>query len=369
MTDEPQRVLLHAFSTFNLGGPQARFVQLANAFGKRYRHLVMAMDGNFQAADRLDPGVDWRPLRLPVKRGGMLANRAAFRAELKAHRPDLLLTYNWGAIEWAAANFPRLVPQVHAEDGFGPEEANRQLPRRVWTRRVLLGWTHTPVVVASRNLERIAVGQWHLPAANVRFVANGVAIPESAGVVRVPRAAGPLTIGTVAGLRPEKNVARLIRAFAAVRARQPARLVIVGDGPERAALETLADELRVAADVEFTGYLADPIARLRTFDLFALSSNTEQLPISMLEAMAHGIPVVATRVGDVADVLPPMAHDGTCAADDVTFSACLLLAVEQQARWPQWVAAGLQRVKTDYAEDRMRGEWGRVFDATHELLH
>lgn len=361
MNSAAPRLLLHAFSTFKLGGPQARFVQLANAFGKRYRHLVMAMDGNFEAGDRLASGVDWQPLRLPVRRGGMLANRAAFRAELKGRKPDLLLTYNWGAIEWAAANFPRLVPQVHAEDGFGPEEAVHQLPRRVWTRRILLGWTATPVVVASRNLERIAVGHWHLPAACVRFVTNGVAIPASAAAARAP-ADGPLTIGTVAGLRPEKNVARLIRAFAAVRARQPARLVIVGDGPERGALEALARELGVAADVDFTGYLADPLARLATFDLFALSSNTEQLPISMLEAMACGVPVVATRVGDVPDVLPIQAHMAIAEPDDAAFEAALLRAIEDRKVWPDRIAAGFQVAQERFSMQNMLIEWQRIFD-------
>lgn len=362
MKSAPQRLLLHAFSTFKLGGPQARFVQLANAFGGRYRHLVMAMDGNYEAGERLDHSVDWQPLRLAVKRGGMLANRAAFRAELKARKPHLLLTYNWGAIEWAAANFPRLVPQVHAEDGFGPEEAVHQLPRRVWTRRILLGWTATPVVVASRNLQRIAVGQWRLPAANVRFVANGVGMAPLSAATRALVAGASLTIGTVAGLRPEKNVARLIRAFAAVRARQPARLVIVGDGPERGALEALAGELGVAADVEFTGYLTEPLARLATFDLFALSSNTEQLPISMLEAMACGVPVVATRVGDVPDVLPVRAHMAIAEPDDAAFEATLLRAIDDRKIWPERIAAGLQVVQERFSMQNMLTQWQHIFD-------
>jgi len=181
-------------------------------------------------------------------------------------------------------------------------------------------------------------------------------------------ASSRLTIGTVAGLRPEKNLARLIRAFAALRARQDARLVIVGDGPERSVLADLARALEVAADVEFTGYLAEPGRRLREFDLFALSSDTEQLPMSMLEAMACGVPVVATRVGDVADVLPEVAHAGLCAANDEAFRECLLAAVDQRANWPVWVAAGRARVEAEYSEGRMVAEWDSVFAGTHPLL-
>ncbi|WP_382326756.1 glycosyltransferase [Hydrogenophaga sp. UC242_50] len=137
---------------------------------------------------------------------------------------------------------------------------------------------------------------WKLPARRVTFIPNGVDIPAAARAVSVEEGR-PVRIGTVAGLRPEKNIARLIRAFANVRARRSARLIVVGDGAQRGELEALAQQLGVAADVEFTGYLKDPSARLTDFDLFALSSDTEQLPIALLEAMAVGMPVVRSARG------------------------------------------------------------------------
>ncbi len=354
------RVLLHAFSTFKLGGPQARFVELANAFGPRFRHVIVAMDQCFDAGARLDAAVPWTPLRLPNQRGGLLANRSAFRAELEAVAPDMLFSYNWGAIEWAAGNLPRKVPQVHVEDGFGPDEARGQLPRRVWTRRVLLGWPGVPVVVASRNLERIACEVWRLPARLVCFVPNGVDLPD--GALKPIDAGAPLTIGTVAGLRPEKNVARLLRAFAALRAREPARLVVLGDGPERERLQALAVQLGVQADVELAGYVPRPQDWLTSFDLFALSSDTEQLPIAMLEAMACGVPVVATRVGDVPHIVPPIAQAGLSAPEDAAFTAALLAAVDARAQWPAWRAAGLDQVKQHYTRARMLSDWEALFE-------
>ena len=359
----PQRVLLHAFSTFKLGGPQARFVQLANAMGTDYRHIIVAMDNCFDAGERLNPEVQWEPLRLDVVKGGTLANRGAFRTVLQRLKPDLLLSYNWGAIEWTAANLPRVVPHVHVEDGFGPEEAGHQLLRRVWMRRVLLGWNRVSVVVASRNLERIATGIWKLPARRVAFVPNGVDIPAMARDVAVatdpPR---PVCIGTVAGLRPEKNIARLIRAFAGVCAQGPARLIVVGDGPQRAELQALARELSVESSVEFTGYLKDPSTRLTDFDLFALSSDTEQLPIALLEAMAVGMPVVATRVGDVSDILSDVSPDNLCAPEDGSFAFALSRALARQPMWPAWEKAGREKVRASYSKALMIEQWQRVFD-------
>lgn len=362
---QPQpRVLLHAFSTFTLGGQQARFVQLANAFGSRYLHLIAAMDNCFDAGQRLGPQVNWQPLPLQVKKGGALANRSAFRQVIQAQQPDLLLSYNWGAIEWAAANWPQVVPHIHVEDGFSAAEATHQLPRRAWTRRVLLGWAGKPVVVISHNLQRIATEVWKLPAKQVKFIPNGVAIPEFYMKKRAlaPVDKAQIAIGTVAGLRPEKNIARLMTAFAAVHARQRARLIVVGGGPELPALQAQAASLGVADAVEFAGYLADPISRLIEFDLFALSSDTEQLPIAMLEAMACGIPVVATRVGDVAHIMPTVAQSALAEPTDAAFTATLLAAIDQRHAWDQWALAGQEVVAKSYALEAMLAQWQQLFD-------
>lgn len=355
------RRLLHAFSTFQLGGPQARFVQLANRFGPAYRHTVLAMDGCLDAGQRLGPQVLWEPLTLALRKGGALANRGVCRAALRRLQPDMLLTYNWGAIEWAAANLPRLCHQVHVEDGFGPDEARQQLPRRVLLRRLLLGLPGVPVVVVSAQLQRIALERWQLPAQRVHLLTNGVVLSERAPR-RERRPGEPLRIGTVAGLRPEKNLARLVRAFAQLRAQRSAELVIVGEGPERPALQALAEALGVGDAVRFTGYLAEPAVEMAAFDLFALSSDTEQLPLAMLEAMALGLPVVATDVGDIASILQGVSPGNVAAPDDAAFAATLVRAVAQPERWAQWGQAGQARVQSAFSEAQMLAQWRAVFD-------
>lgn len=351
------RHLLHAFSTFQLGGPQARFVELANAFGPMFRHTIVAMDNRFDAGDRLNKSVDWAPLPLEIVKGGALANRGLFRQVLKRVQPDLLMSYNWGAIEWAAANLPRICPQVHVEDGFGPEEAKRQLPRRVWMRRALLGWPRVPVVVASRQLERIALHAWRLPAGRVSFIANGVSLPQQVRPPRQLSAGAEVRIGTVAGLRPEKNIARLIKAFAKVRAVLPARLIVVGGGSLLPELKQLAQTLGVTNDVEFTGYLSDPGERLKDFDLFALSSDTEQLPLAMLEAMALGLPVVATAVGDVSVVLADVSADNVCEPNDEAFAQLLVRVAQARNQWSDWGERGHAVVRRSYAREAMLSQW------------
>lgn len=360
------RHLLHAFSTFQLGGPQARFVELANALGPAFRHTVVAMDNRFDAGERLIPTVDWTPLPLQVVKGGALANRGLFRQVLLRQRPDVLLSYNWGAIEWAAANAPRVCAQVHVEDGFGPEEVDRQLPRRVWMRRALLGWGRVPVVVASRMLEDIARRVWRLPSARVRYVPNGVATPAISGRSSRSQSSDPVCIGTVAGLRKEKNVARLLRAFARIHMSVPARLVIVGDGPLMAELQALARNLDVAERVTFTGYHSDPSVPMSRFDLFALSSDTEQLPIAMLEAMAMGIPVVATRVGDVPSILHRVSPATLSAPTDDDFARVLDNALNRQHAWPAWGQSGRELVQAEFSFQQMLDDWSGIWNGSKQ---
>jgi len=349
-------LLLHVYSTFAVGGPQVRFAALANRFGDEFRHAVVAMDGNLACRERLDPGLDVAFPQVEIRKGDTLGNRARFRAVLRAMRPEALVTSNWGSIEWAMANTPTLVRHLHVEDGFGPEERDRQLPRRVWMRRLLL--RRATVAVPSRLLHRIAAEQWKLPRARLHYVPNGIDLARF-DMARQPRDIP--VIGTVAALRPEKNLARLLRAFAQVRARTACRLVIAGDGPERPGLAALAAELGVADDVAFPGHVTDTPALFAGFDLFALSSDTEQMPISVLEAMAAGLPVAATDVGDVRAMLAPENGGAVVARDVPALADAIAALVADPARRAALGAANRRRAEAAFDQETMFAAWHALF--------
>jgi len=123
-------VLLSVFATFRVGGPQVRFASLANHLGRRFRHVIVAMDNQFDCKDRLDPGLDVSLHPLSYDKGSMFKNLRLFRSLLRQIKPDTLVTHNWGSIEWAMANWPGLVRHVHIEDGFGPQGPLAFLVRR-----------------------------------------------------------------------------------------------------------------------------------------------------------------------------------------------------------------------------------------------
>ncbi|HEY1930471.1 MAG TPA: glycosyltransferase [Acetobacteraceae bacterium] len=291
-------LVLHVFPTFAVGGAQVLFAALANHFGAAFRHIVVSLDGNLACRERLDRSLDVTFPAVEAPKDSMLANVLRFRRLLRTWRPDVMVTCNWGAIEWAMANRPAVARHVHTEHGFGPEERDAQIRRRGLTRRLVL--RHSTVVLPSRNLWRIATDMWALRPENVHYVPNGIDLERFAPRQHTVARDVPV-IGTVAALRKEKNLGRLLRAFASLGA--PARLIVVGDGAERAELEALARSLDVADRASFVGHVDDPSPSYAEFDVFALSSDTEQMPLAVIEAMAAGLPVAATDVGDVRAML------------------------------------------------------------------
>lgn len=350
-------LLLHVFPSFSVGGAQVRFCALANRFGPRWRHAIAALDGQTGCAERLNADVAFTLLPRPVAPGlDPLRAALAARAVIRRLRPDVLVTANWGSIDWAIANLPPpRLRHIHTEDGFGPDEAVAQKPRRVLARRVALRWS--AVALPSTVLLRAARDIWRLPPACLHHIPNGLDLTRFAP--GGPRADLPIpgdgpVLGTVAALRPEKNLTRLLHAAALLRDEGLAfRLLVIGDGAERGALERLAAELGLSGRALFAGHVPDPAAAYRAMDVFALSSDTEQMPFSVMEAMASGVPVAATDVGDIRVMLPPEGLAHVAARDAAALAAALRPLVGDAALRARIGAASRAKAARDYDQEMM----------------
>ena len=342
--------VVSVFPGFGVGGAQMRFVALAGHLGARVSHSIVALNGDISCRERLAPGLDVRFPEAGPKQRGLPGTLAVATRVLRAEKPDVVVTSNWGAIEWAMAARLCGFRHVHTEDGFGAEERDRQIPRRAITRRLAL--RGSCVILPSRTLLRIATDIWRLPDRHVRHIPNGIDLARfSPGAPRVR--GSPVVIGTIAALRPEKNLARLIEALVLVRDALPARLVVAGDGPERPALEQKAAFLGLSEHVAFAGPTATPESMLPGFDLFALSSDTEQMPLSVLEAMAAGLPVASTDVGDVRDMLGA-PHLGERSARGLADAILAGLADESAGE------ANLAKARHEYGQDLMFSRYEAV---------
>lgn len=369
MTTAPAAPLvLHVFPSFAVGGAQVRFAALANRYGPRWRHAIVALDGRTECAERLRPEVPFTLLPVPCAPGDPLPRRLlAIRRLLRTLRPATLVTSNWGSIEWAMArlSLPGL-RHLHTEDGFGPDEAAGQKPRRVLTRRLVL--RRSEVALPSTVLLRAAREQWRLPEARLHHIPNGLDLarfaPGRTAPDLAPPGEGPV-IGTVAALRPEKNLGRLLRAAARLRGEGIAlRLLVVGDGPERAALEALAGELGLAPVTRFTGHLPDPARSYAAMDLFALSSDTEQMPFSVMEAMACGLPVAATEVGDLRAMLAPENLPHLAALNETALADAIRPLLGDGALRARLGAANRAKAERDYDEETMFRRYAALIDGT-----
>lgn len=329
--DEPEARwpirILHLHSSFSLGGKEARAVRLMNLMGPRSRHTILsAVPDALGARDAIDPGVDVAfPVDAPALHGK--PGYARYRDLARYMRQfDLVLSYNWGSMDGVMAHrlfapFRDLPPLIHHEDGFNEDESVKRNWKRNGFRRLALP-TAEALVVPSALLERIAADEWGA-GRRTRLIRNGIdvtayAAAPSVAIPGLERRDGEMVIGTVAGLRKVKDLPRLVRAVATLPAN--IRLVIVGEGPERAAIAAEAVACGIANRLVMPGFMAEPARWMGHFDILALSSRSEQAPIAVIEAMAAGLPVVSPDVGDVAAMVSA-ENRRFIAADEAAFRA------------------------------------------------
>ncbi len=354
--------ILHCHSTFAAGGKERRAVRLMNAFGHRAEHTVIsAMPDQLGARELLDRGVKASfPQNFPSLTGRPTPGRLVEIAKALIGY-DLILTYNWGAMDVVmahtvfAAQF-RLPPLIHHEDGFNADEARELKFSRNWYRRIALGRASS-LVVPSTVLERIAIDTWKQPRARVVRIPNGIdtkafAKAPKPGALRVVKREGERWVGTLAGLRPVKQLPRLVEAFSKLP--DEWQLVILGEGPEQSAIREAASARDIAHRVHLPGAVSDPASVIGLFDIFALSSQSEQFPLSVVEAMAAGLPVAAPDIGDIRAMVALENAPYICAPGDTD---ALAASLEQLAGDPQECkeigAANKARAREHYDEAQM----------------
>ncbi len=360
----PKRIL-HCHSTFDLGGKEARAVRLMNVFGDAAEHVILsAQPDALSARDAIDPSVH---VEFPTD-APSLAGRPGWKRYRALARYmtgfDLVLTYNWGAMDAVAAHsllIRRSPPLIHHEDGFNADEARRLNWKRTLFRQLFLA-TAQSVVVPSSALQKIAILWWKRP--DVVRIPNGIdvtsyASSQAGSIPGFVRRTDEIVIGTVAGLREVKNLPRLVRAVATV---PNARLVIVGEGPERARIMAAAQSVGIADRVYLPGFLPDPHRYVGLFDIFALSSDSEQFPISLVEAMAAGLPVVATDVGDVrAMVCEANRALIVPSRDETALATALARAVENPDLRASLGTANRVRAVAEYDEAAMIARYRALY--------
>lgn len=349
------------------GGAERLLVELAVRLNReRFDPAVACFRQEAFAEELATAG---RPVHVVPKRrafdlGLLLRLRRLLRRERIAvvHAHDLQ-SATYGFLAGRLARVPAILT-VHGLGSFRQRRAAWLLP---W-----LGRRLHRVVFVGHWLQRVAAEEFHLRPRRPLVVHNGVdpaafcpGPPEAALRAELRLDAGAPVVGSVGNLRAVKDYPCLLRAFAAVRARVPnALLVLAGDGPERPALEALAGELGIEASVRFAGRRTDVPRLLRLFDVFALSSQTEGIPVALLEAMATGLPAVVTDTGGN----PEVAVEGETAAlvpvgAPERLAEALAGLLAEPGRRRAWGEAARRRVEAEFSLDRMVRAYEAIYDA------
>lgn len=367
-------LVVHLIYRLDIGGLETLLVDTINRMpAHAYRHAVVCLTDYTDFAQRITrPGVELYALHKPPGLG--LSAHARLFKLLRRLRPAVLHTYNLGTIEYHATALLAGVPvRVHAEHGRDAGDPQGLNCKHNLLRRALVPVIDRYIPV-SRDLDRWLQDVVGIPAAKRRLIDNGADTERFrpapvAGDAREPwQADDVFVIGTVGRLQDVKHHAGLIDAFALLRKLVPEhlhrlRLVLVGDGPLRARLEQQIAEAGLQDCVFLAGARSDVAPAMRTLSLFALSSIAEGTPVTMLEAMASGLPVVSTAVGGIPDLVVDGATGSLVPARDPQAMAEALAAyVRAPALARAHGAAGRARIERHYSVSAMLAAYIDLYD-------
>lgn len=271
----------------------------------------------------------------------------------RRERPDIVHTHAWGTLVEGllAARLARVPVAIHGEHGTLQLRAYQRVIQRV-------GWTAATrlLSVSSRLADRLA-HETGFPRQHVAVIRNGVDLSRFTKIDRAEArtslglGGGTPVVATVGRLVPVKDHAMLLDAIALLRAEDvPVTLMIAGDGPLRATLTERAVQLGIDGDVRFLGHRPDVERVFAAADAFVLSSESEGLSNTILEAMASGLPVVATRVGG-ADEMVSEGETGLLvpAKDSREMANALRTILRDQSRRQAMGAAARARVEAEFS--------------------
>lgn len=310
MLGDVRPVILHLLNTFEGGGTEKGLLRLLGEFDRKsFRHVVVTLRGAGVWASHLPDDVGCHALETS---GQFRYLGPAIARIVKQERARLLHARNTCC--WADATLAKiLVPRLQLVLGFhGLDHAGRFSRKDRIVAAAARHFSARFATVSESGREKI-IHELHVPAARVHTLPNGIAArttdaPPEKNRFRIRSQFGlsptDYVIGIVGSLTPVKRHDLLLSAIAKLRPTIPhVRLLVIGDGPCRAALENECRKRRLHKTVIFSGWRDDVEACLDAIDVYACTSDSEGMNTAILEALAHGLPIVASDAGDNASVI------------------------------------------------------------------
>ena len=370
-------LIAHVVFRFDTGGLENGIVNLINHMPpSAYRHAVVALtEVNPHFAQRIQRAdVRFVSLHKPAGHGHQLYPR--FWRCMRELRPALVHTRNLAALEMQVpAAFAGVAARVHGEHGRDVSDLDGSNKRHQWARRIYSPFVHHYVAL-SRDLASYLQNTVGIAPARITQLYNGVDLQSffppstSSDVAEGCPFASPAhcVVGTVGRMVEVKNQTLLARAFIAALAQRPElrarlRLVMVGDGPLRGQAQAMLTEAGVADLAWLPGERRDVPQIMRSLNCFVLPSLAEGISNTILEAMATGLPVLATDVGGNADLVRH-GHTGMIVPSNnvQAMAACLLRLADDPQTGAIWGAAARVDALARFSMQAMVGQYQGLYD-------
>ncbi|GGD69050.1 TIGR03088 family PEP-CTERM/XrtA system glycosyltransferase [Lacimicrobium alkaliphilum] len=354
VSSPPVRHIAHVLFRFDTGGLENGVVNLVNQLPEQgYRHSIITQKGlNPEFAKRVTANnVDYHDLNKAD--GNDFGMYLRLNRLLKRLRPDILHTRNLATLECQVVGWWRRIPlRIHGEHGWDVSDIGGTNTKYQRLRRMIKPFVNQYVALSGEARDYL-IQKVKVPEQRIHPICNGVDmnrfVNPPAPVSPFPEAQFPplaVVFGTVGRLAEVKDQATLIDAFGLLCARFPQhslRLLLVGDGPMREMLEQRAKEKNVEDKIWFAGDRADVPALMSKMQVFVLPSLAEGISNTFLEAMACGLPVIATRVGGNPDLmLPAHRHSHLIEVRD---SQSLMQAMSRYLDKPEAIAEDSEQVR------------------------
>jgi sugar transferase (PEP-CTERM/EpsH1 system associated) len=378
MSSEPPPLVVHLVYRFATGGMENGVVNLLNRFPRgKYRHAIVSLTDVSEFKHRLRDLAEIEIVELRQPKGNDFGTHLRLYRTLRRLRPAILHTRNLAAMEGVLAGFLAGVPvRVHGEHGRDMYDLHGKARRYNLLRRLLRPFFHRFLAV-SRDLSAWLAETVRVAPSRLRQIYNGVDVAKFAprGAAGRPpilppgfAPAGAVVFGTVGRMQEVKDQPTLARAFVRLLALHPelkatARLALVGDGPLRARCAEILAAAGIADLAWLPGERSDVADVLRACDVFVLPSLGEGISNTILEAMATGLPVVATAVGGN----PELVTDGetgalTPAADPEAMARAMAPYALDESRRRTHGAAGRATAERRFSLEAMVAAYVDVYD-------
>jgi len=369
-------LVVHVVYRFYVGGLENGIVNLVNRTQNGWRHAIVALtDVDPEFARRID-GPDVRCIALGKRPGHLVRDYPRLYRLFRELSPSIVHTRNLAALEAVVPAWAAGVPvRVHGEHGWDMQDPEGKRRRYRYVRRLYRPFVDRYVAL-SRHLEEYLERQVGIAGDRIEQIYNGVDTDRfhpSRGA-RAPiegcpfGSPGEWLVGTVGRMEAIKDPLALARAFVRIAETEPEaargmRLVFVGDGTLRGEAKRLLDEAGIGDRVWFAGERRDVPAIMRGLDCFVLPSLAEGVSNTILEAMASGLPVVATRVGGN----PELIESGLTGTLVPPAGADALARAVLQYRGDRGLArrhakAALRVVVDRYSLSRMVADYVRLYE-------